>query len=111
MAYKINNTFGTLLVTLADGTIDVATTDLTLIGKGYAGFGLGDAILIFSICLHLGLPLGIYAITLASLGLLVKILWVKRYKEQHAFGSWLGSSFLVITLYQEFYEFEGLASI
>jgi hypothetical protein len=39
MAYKINNTFGTLLVTLPDGTIDVATTDLTLIGKGYAGFG------------------------------------------------------------------------
>ena len=39
MAYKINNTFGTLLVTLADGTIDVAATDLTLIGKGYAGFG------------------------------------------------------------------------
>ena len=39
MAYKINNTFGTLLVTLADGTIDVATTDLTLFGKGYAGFG------------------------------------------------------------------------
>jgi hypothetical protein len=39
MAYKINNTFGTLLVTLSDGTIDVATTDLTLIGKGYAGFG------------------------------------------------------------------------
>ncbi len=39
MAYKINNTFGTLLVTLADGTIDTSTTDLTLIGKGYAGFG------------------------------------------------------------------------
>jgi hypothetical protein len=39
MAYKINNTFGTLLVTLADGTIDTATTDLSLIGKGYAGFG------------------------------------------------------------------------
>ena len=39
MAYKINNTFGTLLVTLADGTIDVGTTDLALIGKGYAGFG------------------------------------------------------------------------
>ena len=39
MAYKINNTFGTLLVTLADGTIDTAATDLTLIGKGYAGFG------------------------------------------------------------------------
>jgi hypothetical protein len=39
MAYKINNTFGTMLVTLPDGTIDTATTDLTLIGKGYAGFG------------------------------------------------------------------------
>ena len=39
MAYKINNTFGTLLVTLADGTIDTATTDIALIGKGYAGFG------------------------------------------------------------------------
>ena len=39
MAYKINNTFGTLLVTLADGTIDTSTTDLTLFGKGYAGFG------------------------------------------------------------------------
>ena len=39
MAYKINNTFGTLLVILADGTIDTATTDLTLFGKGYAGFG------------------------------------------------------------------------
>ena len=39
MAYKLNNTFGTLLVTLEDGTIDTATTDLTLFGKGYAGFG------------------------------------------------------------------------
>ena len=39
MAYKINNTFGTLIVTLADGTIDTPTTDLTLIGKGYAGYG------------------------------------------------------------------------
>ena len=39
MAYKINNTFGTLLVSLPDGTIDTAATDLTLFGKGYAGFG------------------------------------------------------------------------
>ena len=39
MAYKINNTFGTLLTTLADGTIDTTTTDLSLFGKGYAGFG------------------------------------------------------------------------
>jgi hypothetical protein len=39
MAYKINNTAGTNIVTLADGTIDTATTDLALFGKGYAGFG------------------------------------------------------------------------
>ena len=39
MAYTINNTLGATLVTLADGTIDTTTTDLTLIGKGYAGFG------------------------------------------------------------------------
>jgi hypothetical protein len=39
MAYKINNTFGTTLVTLEDGTIDTTTTDLALFGKGYAGFG------------------------------------------------------------------------
>ena len=39
MAYEINNTFGTKLVSLADGTLDTATTDLALFGKGYAGFG------------------------------------------------------------------------
>jgi len=39
MAYSINNTAGTLLVTLADGTIDTVTTDIALFGKGYAGFG------------------------------------------------------------------------
>ena len=39
MAYTINNTIGTVLKVLNDGTIDTSTTDLTLIGKGYAGFG------------------------------------------------------------------------
>ena len=39
MAYKINNTFGTQIISLADGTLDTATTDLALFGKGYAGFG------------------------------------------------------------------------
>ncbi len=39
MAYTINNTAGTTLVTLADGKIDTTTTDLALFGKGYAGFG------------------------------------------------------------------------
>jgi len=39
MAYEINNTFGTKLVSLTDGTLDTTTTDLALFGKGYAGFG------------------------------------------------------------------------
>ena len=39
MAYTINNTIGTVLKVLADGTIDTTTLDITLIGKGYAGFG------------------------------------------------------------------------
>ena len=34
MAYKINNTFGTQIVSLADGTLDTATTDLALLEKG-----------------------------------------------------------------------------
>jgi len=39
MAYQINKTDGTLLTTVADGQIDDQTTDLTLIGKNYSGFG------------------------------------------------------------------------
>ena len=39
MSYTINNTTGDTLVTLKDGTIDTATTDVSLFGKGYAGFG------------------------------------------------------------------------
>ena len=39
MAYTINNTAGATLVTLADGTINTTATDITLFGKGYAGFG------------------------------------------------------------------------
>jgi hypothetical protein len=39
MAYTINKTDGTKLVALRDGTVDIATTDLALFGKGYAGFG------------------------------------------------------------------------
>lgn len=38
MAYTINKTDGTILATVADGTIDT-TTDLTLVGKNYAGYG------------------------------------------------------------------------
>jgi len=39
MAYTINKTDGTKLIALRDGTVDIATTDLALFGKGYAGFG------------------------------------------------------------------------
>jgi hypothetical protein len=38
MAYTINKTSGAILTTIADGTIDT-TSDLTLIGKNYAGYG------------------------------------------------------------------------
>jgi hypothetical protein len=39
MAYLINKSDGTVLATVADGQVDNLTTDLTLIGKNYSGFG------------------------------------------------------------------------
>jgi len=39
MSYKLNKTDGELLVELADGIIDNSTTDITLVGKNYKGFG------------------------------------------------------------------------
>jgi len=39
MAYTINKTDGTILATVADGQIDDLSTDITLIGKNYSGFG------------------------------------------------------------------------
>jgi hypothetical protein len=39
MAYTINKTDGTPIVVVADGQIDQSTTDLTLVGKNYSGFG------------------------------------------------------------------------
>ena len=39
MSYRINRTDGELLLELTDGTIDTTTTDLTLIGRNYKGFG------------------------------------------------------------------------
>ena len=38
MAYTINKTNGSVLSTISDGTVDT-TSDLTLIGKNYAGYG------------------------------------------------------------------------
>ena len=39
MSYKINKTDGTLLVDLVDGRIDTDSTDVTLFGKNYTGYG------------------------------------------------------------------------
>ena len=39
MSYKINATNGTLLVDLIDGKLDTGTTDISLIGKNYTGYG------------------------------------------------------------------------
>ena len=39
MSYQLNKTNGELLVDLVDGQIDTATTDITLVGKNYKGFG------------------------------------------------------------------------
>lgn len=39
MAYQINKTDGSILATVADGQVDDLSTDITLIGKNYSGFG------------------------------------------------------------------------
>jgi hypothetical protein len=39
MAYTINKTDGTILATVADGQVDNLSSDITLIGKNYSGFG------------------------------------------------------------------------
>jgi hypothetical protein len=39
MSYKLNKTDGSLLVDLVDGQLDTTTTDISLIGKNYTGFG------------------------------------------------------------------------
>lgn len=39
MSYTINKTDGTVIATVADGQIDQNSTDITLIGKNFSGFG------------------------------------------------------------------------
>lgn len=39
MSYQINKTNGDLLVDLIDGQIDTISTDITLVGRNYKGFG------------------------------------------------------------------------
>ena len=82
-----------------------------LLIKKKEGVGLGDIILIFSISLFIGFPNILYLITIASSLLLLKIIFTQKYKEQHAFGSWLAGVFLTFILFQEFYVFEGSVTI
>ena len=39
MAYQVNKTDGTLLVDLIDGILDTDSTDLSLVGRNYKGYG------------------------------------------------------------------------
>ena len=39
MAYSINKTDGTVIATVADGTLDTTSSSVSLIGKNYAGYG------------------------------------------------------------------------
>jgi len=39
MSYQINKTNGELLTELVDGSIDITSTDLTLVGRNYKGYG------------------------------------------------------------------------
>ena len=71
------------------------------------GIGLGDVILLTSISLYYGLPEIFYLITISSCLLLVKIIISQKYKEQHAFGSWIVLTFGAFILFQEFYVFVG----
>lgn len=39
MSYRLNKTNGELLVELVDGQVDTTSTDITLVGRNYKGFG------------------------------------------------------------------------
>lgn len=39
MSYKLNKTDGTLLIDLVDGQVDTTSSDLTLVGRNYKGYG------------------------------------------------------------------------
>ncbi len=71
------------------------------------GIGLGDVILLTSISLYYGLPEIFYLITISACLLLLKIIISQKYKEQHAFGSWIVLTFGAFILFQEFYGFVG----
>tara|TARA_X000000368_G_scaffold337772_1_gene275679 strand:- start:2198 stop:2917 length:720 start_codon:yes stop_codon:yes gene_type:complete len=71
--------------------------------RNKSGLGMGDIILLFSISLYFGFPAVAYLISISSGALLLKIILTRKYKEQHAFGSWLAGVFVLLILFQEFY--------
>ena len=89
---------GLLLLSLYCGYLFLRKTE---------GIGLGDVILLTSISLYYGLPEIFYLITISSCLLLLKIIISQKYKEQHAFGSWIVLTFGAFILFQEFYGFVG----
>ena len=89
---------GLLLLSLYCGYLFLRKTE---------GIGLGDVILLTSISLYYGLPEIFYLITISACLLLLKIIISQKYKEQHAFGSWIVLTFGAFILFQEFYGFVG----
>lgn len=71
------------------------------------GLGLGDIILLGSVSLYLGFPSALYLITISASLLIIKIIISRKYKERHAFGSWIVLTFGAFILFQEFYGFVG----
>ena len=73
--------------------------------RNKSGLGMGDIILLFSISLYFGFAIVVYLISISSSALLLKIILSRKYKEEHAFGSWLAGAFILLILFQEFYVF------
>ena len=39
MSYTVNKTNGSVLTIVGDGTVDATSTDITLVGRKYSGYG------------------------------------------------------------------------
>ena len=39
MSYTVNKTDGSVLTIVGDGTVDSTSTDITLVGRKYSGYG------------------------------------------------------------------------
>ena len=103
----LNSNVGENLIVLHWLVILTISARSYLFIKKTEGLGLGDIILLISISLYYGFPEIFYLITISSCLLLLKIIISQKYKEQHAFGSWIVLTFGTFILFQEFYGFAG----